>query len=87
MKVVDICTTIADYGGRNFKKTLISKLIADEDEHFLVDLQPRPERRKVSGKGDDGARNLSSADEIYNSAEESLADDAYQYQYFDFENK
>ena len=84
---MDICTTIADYGGRNFKRSLISKLIAGEDDQFLSSLQERPGGRKVSARGEDGARTLSSTDEIYNSAEESLADDAYQYQYFDFENK
>ena len=78
-KVSDICTTIADFGGRNFKKSLISKLIADEDDQFLVELQERPERRKVS--------HLSSAEETYNSAEESPAEDVGQYEYFDFDNK
>ena len=96
LKVADVCTTIADFGGRNFKKALISKLIADEDDNFLGEFQ---ERRKLSRRGDPGAggsrlnvpddqnRHLSSADETYNSAEESLADDAYQYEYFEFDNK
>ena len=94
--MADVCTTIADFGGRNFKKALISKLIADEDDNFLGEFQ---ERRKLSQRGDLGAggsrlnvpddhnRHLRSADETYNSAEESLADDAYQYEYFEFDNK
>ena len=95
LKVADVCTTIADFGGRNFKKALISKLIADEDDNFLGEIQ---ERRKLSRRGEPGAgggwlnvpddhRHLSSADETYNSAEESLTDDAYQYEYFEFDNK
>ena len=93
--MADVCTTIADFGGRNFKKALISKLIADEDDNFLGEIQ---ERRKLSRRGESGGgarrlhvpddqRHLSSADETYNSAEESLAEDAYQYEYFEFDNK
>ena len=93
--MADVCTTIADFGGRNFKKALISKLIADEDDNFLGEIQ---ERRKLSRRGEQGGgagrlhvpddhRHLSSADETYNSAEESLAEDAYQYEYFEFDNK
>ena len=95
LKVADVCTTIADFGGRNFKKALISKLIADEDDNFLGEIQ---ERRKLSRRGEQGGgavrlhvpddhRHLSSADETYNSAEESLAEDAYPYEYFEVDNK
>ena len=93
LKVADVCTTIADFGGRNFKKALISQLIADEDDSFLGEIQERRKlsRRVAGGAGrlnvPDDHRHLSSADETYNSAEESLADDAYQYEYFEFDNK
>ena len=46
---------------------------------------------KTPRRRDEDRRHLSSAEETYNSAEESLADvideEAYQYEYFDFENK
>ena len=46
---------------------------------------------KTPRRRDEDQRHLSPAEETYNSAEESLADvideEAYQYEYFDFENK
>ena len=32
---MDVCSTVADFGGRAFKKALIKNLIADEDKGFI----------------------------------------------------
>ena len=32
---MDVCSTVADFGGREFKKALIKNLIANEDKEFI----------------------------------------------------
>ena len=95
LQVADVCTTIADFGGKSFKKHLVSKLLENEDAKFvddvIVDHQRSLQTSKSSRRGQDEPRHFSSADDTYNSAEESLADviedEVYQYEYFDFDNK
>ena len=95
IQVADVCTTIADFGGKSFKKHLVSKLLDNEDAKFvddvIVDHQRSLQTSKSSRRGHDEPRHFSSADDTYNSAEESLADviedEVYQYEYFDFDNK
>merc|ERR1719445_1810379 len=36
--VADVCTTIADFGGKSFKKALIARMLENEDTHFLDDV-------------------------------------------------
>ena len=98
---MDVCSTVADFGGREFKKALIKNLIANEDKEFIGEVvQDRCKlvpRAKLSQNSeirihvDDKDKYLNSEeDENYSSAEESIidADDEhiYQYQYSDFEN-
>ena len=92
-QVAEVCTTIAEYGGRRLKKALISKLLENESEDFLDDVMAG-HHRNVQGKGgrqgrqgrlEDSHGNVSSAEETYNSAEESqydvTEDEEYHYQY------
>ena len=89
LQVAEVCTTIAEYGGRRFKKALISKLLENEREDFLDDVLVGQHYPSVQGKGgrqsrrglEDSHGNVSSAEETYNSAEESQYDEEYQYQY------
>ena len=97
---MDVCSTVADFGGRAFKKALVKNLIANEDKEFIDELEDQCKivsREKVSlnseicYQGDDHAKYLNSEeDENYSSAEESIiaVDDEqiHEYQYFDFEN-
>jgi len=92
--VAEVCTTIADFGGKSFKKALIARMLENEDTHFLDDViveHQHGSRLKAPRRPQDDVRHLSSADDTYNSAEESLADvmddDVYQYEYFDFSSK
>ena len=93
--MTDVCTTIADYGGRGFKRALISRLLESEDARFLDEVILDQGGSRPLTKTPSSARRhppASSASETtYNSAEDSLADgtedDAYQYEYFDFDNK
>ena len=92
--MAEVCTTIADYGGRGFKKALISRLLESEDARFLDEVILDQGGSRPLTKTPSSARRpaASSASETtYNSAEDSLADvtedDAYQYEYFDFDNK
>jgi len=95
--VMEVCTTITDFGGRGFKKALIKNMIANEGKQFMDEIvhEHLKDQRKISPRtnGASGAelrvysddqKHLSSADdENYNSAEESLADvgDDEVYQY------
>ena len=93
LQVAEVCTTIAEYGGRRLKKALISKLLENESEDFLDDVMAGHHRSVQQGKGgrqgrrgmEDSHGNVSSAEETYNSAEESqydvIEDEEYQYQY------
>ena len=94
---MDVCSTVADFGGRVFKKALIKNLIANEDKEFMDEVvqdhikdqqQTNPRTNENNGARlsvyRDDQKQLSSADdENYNSAEESLADvgDDEVYQY------
>ena len=85
-----VCTTIADFGGRSFKKALISKMLENEDTRFLDDVIVDHQRNlKTPRRKEEDQRHFSSAEDTYNSAEESLAldDETYQYEYFDVDNK
>ena len=94
---MDVCSTVADFGGRAFKKALIKNLIANEDKEFMDEVVPEQvkdqskmiPRAKVSLNSDHKYLH-SEEEESYSSAEESIIDtgeeDIYQYQYFDFEN-
>jgi len=95
--VMEVCSTIADFGGRAFKKALIKNLIDNEDKDFMDEVvqdhikdQHRNRIRTNENNGKrlsvmrDDQRQFSSADEEnYNSAEESFADvgDEEVYQY------
>jgi len=95
--VMDVCSTIAEFGGRAFKKALIKNLINNEDKDFMDEVvqeqikdQNRNRLRTNENNGKrlsvirDDQRQFSSADEEnYNSAEESFADvvDDEVYQY------
>ena len=92
--MAEVCTTIADFGGKSFKKALIARMLENEDTHFLDDViveHQHGSRLKAQRRPQEDVRHLSSADDTYNSAEESLADvmddDVYQYEYFDFSSK
>ena len=94
---MDVCSTIAEFGGRAFKKALIKNLINNEDKDFMDEVvqeqikdQNRNRLRTNENNGKrlsvirDDQRQFSSADEEnYNSAEESFADvvDDEVYQY------
>lgn len=89
-----VCTTIADFGGRSFKKALISKMLENEDTRFLDDVIVDHQRNvhlKTPRRKEEDQRHFSSAEDTYNSAEESLTDaiddEAYQYEYFDVDSK
>ena len=95
LQVAEVCTTIADYGGKRFKKALISKLLDNESDDFLADVMSGAggHHHSVQGRGgrqgrrglEDSQTNISSAEETYNSAEESqydvTEDEEYPYQY------
>ena len=92
LQVAEVCTTIADYGGKILKKALISKLLENENDDFLDDVVDGHHQHVHGRSGRQGRRgmeephgNLSSAEETYNSAEESqydvIEEEEYQYQY------
>jgi len=99
--VMEVCSTIADFGGRSFKKALIKNLIFDEDKDFLDEVvqeqikdhhrsrvRTNENRNNRLSVNREEQKQFSSADEEnYNSAEESLADmgDEEVYQYEYFE--
>ena len=94
---MDVCSTIAEFGGRAFKKALIKNLINNEDKDFMDEvvqeqikdqhgnrLRTNENNGKTLSVIRDDQRQFSSADEEnYNSAEESFADvvDDEVYQY------
>jgi predicted oxidoreductase (fatty acid repression mutant protein) len=98
---MDVCSTVADFGGRSSKKALIKNMIANEDKEFIDELvqdqcklvpsakESLSSQIHIHGDGHDKYLN-SEEDENYSSAEESIIDvddeQIYQYQYFDFEN-
>ena len=90
---MDVCSTVADFGGRAFKKALIKNLIANEDKEFIEEIaqdkSKMVRRAKASMNseihiiGDEHAKYLNSEeDENYSSAEESIInadENIYQY--------
>ena len=94
---MDVCSTVADFGGRAFKKALIKNIIANGDKEIIDELIQEQvkdhykvvPRAKMSLNSDQ--KNVhSEEEETFSSAEESIIDDGneniHQYQYFDFEN-
>ena len=94
---MDVCSTVADFGGRAFKKALIKNMIANGDKGIIDELIQEQvkdhykvvPRAKVSLNSEHKYLH-SEEEENYSSAEESIIDDGdeniHQYQYFDFEN-
>ena len=94
---MDVCSTVADFGGRTFKKAMIKNLLANEDKEFMDEIIPEQvkdqskmiQREKVSVNSDYKYLH-SEEEENYSSAEESIIDagdeNIYQYHYFAFEN-
>ena len=98
---MDVCCTVADFGGRAFKKALLKNLIANENNDFIGEvvhdqckMVPRVKAsliREISIHGDEHEKYFNSEEEEnYSPAEESIIDaddeNIYQYQYFVFEN-
>jgi len=96
--VMEVCTGVAEYGGRAFKKALIRNLMASEDSDFMdeiifnhlkktkrmvvPELKTIPEQKRSTATA-------SSADDDFTSCEASLADDEDKeeddYEYLDFQ--
>jgi hypothetical protein len=96
--VMEVCTGVAEYGGRAFKKALIRNLMASEDSDFMEEiifnhlkktnrmvpeLKTIPEHKRSTATA-------SSADEDFTSCEASLAEDVDKdeeddYEYLDFQ--
>ena len=98
LQVMEVCTGVAEYGGRAFKKALIRNLMASEDSDFmdeiifnhlkktkrmvLPELKTIPEQKRSTATA-------SSADDDFTSCEASLAEDEDKeeddYEYLDFQ--
>merc|ERR1719222_927609 len=96
--VMEVCTGVAEYGGRAFKKALIRNLMASEDNDFMdeiifnhlkktnrmvPELKTIPEHKRSTATA-------SSADDDFTSCEASLAEDVDKededdYEYLDFQ--
>merc|ERR1711974_245612 len=96
--VMEVCTGVAEYGGRAFKKSLIRNLMASEDSDFMdeiifnhlkktnrmvPELKTIPEHKRSTAT-------TSSADDDFTSCEASLAEDVDEdeedeYEYLDFQ--
>lgn len=96
---MEVCTGVAEYGGRAFKKALIRNLMASEDSDFMdeiifnhlkktnrmvPELKTIPEHKRSTATA-------SSADDDFTSCEASLAEDVDKedeeddYEYLDFQ--
>merc|ERR1719150_389960 len=96
--VMEVCTSVAEYGGRAFKKVLIRNLIATEDNDFMEEIifnhlkrtnRMVPELRTIPEHKRSTAT-ASSADDDFTSCEASLAEDVDEdeeddYEYLDFQ--
>jgi len=94
--VMEVCTTVAEFAGKNFKKALIRNLMAGEDAEFMDEIVYNhlkktnhivPEPVKVPEHKKSTA---SSADDDFTSCEVSLAEDGEReevedYEYLDFQ--
>ena len=90
---MELCKNFSDFGGRGFKKALIQKILQEEDSQFLEEINLRMNTVKngkikaeaASNSEGIGTNRFVEEEDNYNSAEDSFADD--QYEYYDFENK
>jgi len=96
--VMEVCTGVAEYGGRAFKKALIRNLMASEDSDFMDEIMFNhlkktnrmvPELRTIPEHKRSTAT-TSSADDDFTSCEASLAEDVDKdeeddYEYLDFQ--
>lgn len=80
---MEVCTSVAEYGGRAFKKVLIRNLMASEDSDFMNEIilnhlkktnRMVPELRTIPEHKRSTAT-ASSADDDFTSCEASLAED------------
>jgi len=91
--VMEVCTTMAEYGGRGFKKALIRNLVASEDESFMDEIVynhlkkntvltvPREQKKSTASSNEDDFTSCEGS-----LAEEGGKDDAEEvYEYLDFE--
>jgi len=92
--VMEVCETIAGFGGRAFKKALVQNIISKEDPYFLDEIlhienkNRQVEAHVVNQRKNEDKRMSSADDENFNSAEEDFVDEeVYDYEYFEFENK
>merc|ERR1719180_38377 len=98
--VLEVCTGVAEYGGRAFKKALIRNLMASEDSDFMDEIifnhlkktnrMQVPELRTIPEHKRSTATTTSSADDDFTSCEASLAEDVDKdeeddYEYSDFQ--
>ena len=83
LQVMEVCTSVAEYGGRAFKKVLIRNLMASEDSDFMNEIilnhlkktnRMVPELRTIPEHKRSTAT-ASSADDDFTSCEASLAED------------
>ena len=91
---MEVCETIAGFGGRAFKKALVQNIISKEDPYFLDEILHIENRNRhveanvVNQRKNEDKRMSSADDENFNSAEEDFVDEeVYDYEYFEFENK
>ena len=96
---MEVCSGVAEYGGRAFKKALIRNLMASEDSDFMEEIifnhlkrtnrTQAPELRTIPEHKRSTAT-TSSADDDFTSCEASLAEDVDKeeeddYEYLDFQ--
>ena len=99
LQVMEVCSGVAEYGGRAFKKALIRNLMATEDNDFMEEIIfnhlkrtnkiQAPELRTIPEHKRSTAT-TSSADDDFTSCEASLAEDVDKeeeddYEYLDFQ--
>jgi hypothetical protein len=70
-----VCTTIADCGGRAFKKALVRNLMTSEDSHFMDEIVYGHLQRGHHGGPEHKKSTASSADDDFTSCEVSLAEE------------
>jgi len=93
--VMEVCTGVAEYGGRAFKKALIRNLMASEDSDFMDEiifnhLKKTNRMMKTIPEHKRSTATTSSADDDFTSCEASLAEDVDKdeeddYEYLDFQ--
>ena len=95
LQVMEVCTGVAEYGGRAFKKALIRNLMASEDSDFMDEiifnhLKKTNRMMKTIPEHKRSTATTSSADDDFTSCEASLAEDVDKdeeddYEYLDFQ--